>query len=111
MSKPNIEIPVNDDYKISIDSQNWMVIYMTTVKKKGSKHLGEPLEIIISFNMNLVNCVRSIVEDMVRKEKPDDIGRLEEMIGWYQGKQEALLETILLRKLELQDALELSKTM
>jgi len=48
---------------------------------------------------------------MVRKEKPDDIGRLEEMIGWYQGKQEALLDTILLRKLELQDALELSKTM
>ncbi len=100
MSKFNVEIDVNEDYKISVDAQNWMAIYITTVKDEESKNFGNPKETIISYNMNLINCIRSIVEDMVRKEKPDDIGRLEEMMGWYQGKQEALLDTILLRKLE-----------
>ena len=111
MNKPQVVIPVNDDYLITVDAQNWMVSRLNTIKDKESKNFGNPTETIISFNKNLVNCVRSITEDMVRWHKPDDIGRLEEMIGWYQGKQEALLDTILLRKLELQDALELSKTM
>ena len=113
----SVNIEVNEDYKIGVDQYNWIVYRLGTVKDEESKNFGQPTEKAITFNSNLINSVKSIVDDIVRREADGEVcdtfgenkQRLDEAIGWYQGKQEHLVNLILSRKEELKEALKLNK--
>ena len=112
MKRAEIEIEINADYKLVVDHANWMPIRKGVGEREGAKNFGEPTEYVVSYNHDMGLALRSIMDDMVKRDTvPEYIKHIDQMIEWYFTEQKAILDTILSRKEELLEVLKTNKVM
>ena len=112
MKRSEIEIQINESYKLGFDPQNWMVIRMGTVKDKDSKNHGKITENTVSYDHGLEGVLKSVMKDMVKRGAiPEYIKHIDQLMEWYYTEQREILNTILSMKEELKEVLSINKVM